>query len=563
MKMVGDAAGSWRSSAAPTPTSFTAADIEAIEAQSGSGDSFSSLPEAVRQYLTYFHQCFEGRNTAELHTLYEQTFQILSDRYYKAAAWPSASAIAEIVNNDTVFLLLYNELRNRHLFEKTQPSLAQRLESWESYCDLFNLFLKDGMIDYDLPASWLWDMTDEYVYQFETWCQYRAKLKNKTPEEIAYLRENEHIWNVQSVLSYLHALVNKSNIIPWLLQDGRPSGSSDPDDAEFDISTRPTYRYAGYFSIIGLLRVNTLLGDYRLALMVLQPLNFDVTSALFTHVTACHTSVYYYMGFCYIMLRRYEDAVRVFSSTVNHISRIKHHHTRSYQYEQINKRNDQMMALLALCLALRPQHVDESVNALVRDKAGDRLARMNMGEPQAFEDLFNYACPKFISPAPPNYDVIADSNMEAPRLQTRLFMAEVKQQLLLPEIRSFLKLYTTIEIEKLALLMDVDPTTFRGYLHALKHKSFVISGSFDGPPLAGDYSTSSDVGFHIERDVVHISDTRPASAFGSFFMTQIGKLDAQMNRQNRKAAADAASTAKEIGSAGRPPIGGRRPQPAV
>jgi translation initiation factor 3 subunit L len=563
MKVVGDAVDSWRPGSAPTPTSFTVADIDAIEVQSGSANSFSSLPEAVKQYLIYFQKCFESRNTVEVHTLYEQTFQILSERYYKAATWPTSDSIAEYVNNDSVFLLLFSELRNRHLFDKTQPSLAQRLESWENYCDLFNLFLKDGMIDYDLPASWLWDMTDEYVYQFETWCQYRAKLKNKTPEEILYLRDNEHIWNVQSVLSYLHALVNKSNIIPWLLQDGRPSGSSDPDDAEFDISTRPTYRYVGYFSIIGLLRVNTLLGDYRLALMVLQPLNFDVTSALFTHVTACHTSVYYYMGFCFIMLRRYEDAVRVFSSTVNHISRIKHHHTRSYQYEQINKRNDQMMSLLALCLALRPQHVDETVNTLVRDKAGDRLARMNMGEPQAFEDLFNYASPKFISPAAPNYDVITDSNMEAPRLQTRLFMAEVKQQLLLPEIRSFLKLYTTIEIEKLALLMDVEPATFRSYLLALKHKSFVLSGSFDGPPLAGEYKSSSDVGFHVERDVVHISDTRPASAFGEYFMTQISRLDAQMATQKRKAAIEAASATKEISSADRLTLANRRVAPSA
>lgn len=535
-------AGSWRAGSGLQQVTFTLADIEAIEAQAGANDSFSAIPEAVKQYLTYFYKRFEERNISELHILYEQSFQVISSRYFKATPWPTAEEISEYVNNDKTFKLLFNELRNRHLFEKTQPTLAQRLESWESYCELFTTFLKDGMIDYDLPASWLWDMTDEYVYQFETWCQYRAKLKTKSPEEIAYLRENNQIWNVQLVLSFLHALVNKSNIIPWLLHDHRPTGSSDPDDASFDISTRPSYRYIGYFSIIGLLRVNTLLGDYRLALMVLQPLSFDVTTALFSHVTACHTSVYYYMGFCYIMLRRYEDAVRVFSSTINHIGRVKHHHTRSYQYEQINKRNDQMMSLLALCLALRPQHVDESVYSLVRDKAGDRLARMRAGEAQAFEDLFSYASPKFISPAPPNYDIVTDSNLDAPKLQTRLFMAEVKQQLLLPEIRSFLKLYSTIEIEKLAQLMDVETNTFRGYLHALKNKSYAFVGSFEGPPLAGEYMTSSDVGFHVENDVVHISDTKPAARHGEFFIAQMAKLDTQLRR---KAQAEAAQAVRE------------------
>lgn len=513
---------------------FTDADIESVEQNVTAGDTFSEVPEVVAQFLQYMHKKFLERNIAELHTLYEQTFSNLTERYFKATTWPSAETVSPFVDHDETFLLLYKELYYRHLFSKMQPSLAQRLEGWSNYCDLFDRFLKDGMIDHDLPPSWLWDMVDEFIYQFETWCQYRARLTSKSTEEIAYLRENDYIWNVQTVLSLLHYLVHKSNIISWLLQGGEPSGSSDPDDKNFDISTLPIYRYIGYFSIIGLLRVNTLLGDYRLALMVLQPLDFNVPTALFTHVTACHVSIYYYMGFCYIMLRRYEDAVRVFSSTVLHIGRIKHHHTRSYQYEQINKRSDQMMALLALCLALRPQHVDESVFALLREKAGDRLTRMRQGEVHAFEDLFNYASPKFICPAPPDYDVIADTNMDAPRLQTRLFMEEVKQQLLLPEIRSYLKLYTTIEIEKLATLMDVDDATFRSYLHALKHKSWTKCGSFAGPPLDGKFVTSSDVGFHVERNVVHISDTKAPSRYGEYFIQHIEKLDELYEQLKRK-----------------------------
>lgn len=521
---------------------FTDADIDAAEERAGL-DSFSDVPEFVGQFLSYMHKTFLDRNTLELHNLYEQTFSRLTERYFKSSPWPTAEQVSQYVDGDKTFLLLYNELYYRYLFSKMSPTLAQRLDSWTNYCDLFNLFLTDGMIDHDLPASWLWDMIDEFIYQFESWCQYRAKLKSKTPEEIQYLHDNDQIWNVQTVLSLLHYLVHKSNIIAWL-QRGEPSGSNDPDSANFDISTLPVYRYIGYFSIIGLLRVNTLLGDYRLALMVLQPLDFDVSTALFTHVTACHVSIYYYMGFCYIMLRRYEDAVRVFSSTVLHIGRIKHNHTRSYQYEQINKRNDQMMALLALCLALQPQQVDESMMGMVREKAGDRLARLRQGEPQAFEDLFIYASPKFICPAPPDYDTVDDTNMEAPRLQTRLFMDGVKSQLLLPEIRSYLKLYTTIEIEKLAALMDVDERTFRSYLHALKHKSWTISGGFSGPPLDGDFSTSSDVGFHVERNVVHISDTKQASRYGEYFIQYIGKLDELYSQLQRKTGDSVRNTSK-------------------
>lgn len=511
---------------------FTDADIDAAEEMATSG-SYSEVPDIVGQFLKYMHQTFLDRNIVELHNLYEQVFQRFTDRYYRLMSWPSPEHVAEYVENDAVFLLLYNELYYRHLFSKMIPSLAQRVDSWQNYCNLFEAFLQHGMIDHDLPPSWLWDMIDEFIYQFESWCQYRAKLKSKTPEEIQYLRENDQIWNVQTVLSLLTCLVHKSNIISWLLR-GEPSGSNDPDSANFDISTLPVYRYIGYFSIIGLLRVNTLLGDYRLALMVLQPLDFDVSTALFTHVTACHVSIYYYMGFCYIMLRRYEDAVRVFSSTVIHIGRIKHNHTRSYQYEQINKRNDQMMALLALCLAMQPQQVDESTMSLMRDRSGERLSRLRQGELQAFEDLFNYACPKFISPAPPDYDAAEDTNMEAPRLQTKLYMQVVRSQLLLPEVRSYLKLYTTIEIGKLGALMDVDSSTFRSHLHALKHRSWTLSGSFAVPPLDGVFSTSSDVGFYIERDVVHISDTKQSSRYGEYFIENIKKLDDLHSQLKRK-----------------------------
>lgn len=507
--------------------SFSEADIEAMDRES---DAYSALPDTVRQFLVYFRTKFRERATAEIHQLYEDAFNKLTKHFYENSPWPSAELVAPHVDNDAEFLLLYKELYYRHLFSKMKPSLTQRVEGWNNYCELFDLFLGGSMTGVDLPPSWLWDIIDEFIYQFETWCQYRAKLKSKPDEEIEYLREKLEIWNVTTVLSILHGVVHHSNIISWLLQGGSSEGSSNPDDESFDPSTVSVYRYIGYFAIIGLLRVNTLLGDYRLALMVLEPLDFELSNALFAHVTACHTSVYYYMGFAYIMLRRYEDAVRVFSSAVSHIGRIKQYHTRSYQYEQVSKRNDQMMVLLSLCLALRPSiHVDESVYSAVQEKASDRLARMRHGDTAAFEDVFQYASPKFISPAPPNFNVIDDYNMEAPRLQKRLFMTEVSQQLLLPKIRSYLKLYTSIDMTKLAKFMDIDVATLRGHLHALKHKSWTLRGNSTDPPFSGAYAVSSDVEFYIDCDVVHISNTKVTPQYGEYFISHLGKLEELTN----------------------------------
>lgn len=50
-----------------------------------------------------------------------------------------------------------------------------------------------GVVNMQLPNQWLWDMVDEFVYQFQSFCQYRAKMKNKTEQEIALLRQHDQV----------------------------------------------------------------------------------------------------------------------------------------------------------------------------------------------------------------------------------------------------------------------------------------------------------------------------------------------------------------------------------
>ena len=55
-------------------------------------------------------------------------------------------------------------------------------------------------------------MVDEFVYQFQSWQQYRGKLSSKGAEELEALRSCEHMWSILSVLNYLQALADKSGI---------------------------------------------------------------------------------------------------------------------------------------------------------------------------------------------------------------------------------------------------------------------------------------------------------------------------------------------------------------
>lgn len=118
-----------------------------------------------------------------------------------------------------------------------------------------------------------------------------------------------------------------------------------------EYGSKSLYRMLGYFSLIGLLRVHVLLGDFTLALKVMENIELNqkvcsmflptflktnpIVEAFFTRITACHVATYYYVGFSYMALRRYTDAIRTFVSILNFISRMRQYHTRSYQYDQV------------------------------------------------------------------------------------------------------------------------------------------------------------------------------------------------------------------------------------
>jgi len=136
------------------------------------------------------------------------------------------------------------------------------------------------------------------------------------------------VWSVHKVFYYLHALVDKSCIKAHL--------AGEECDSPFVKSQ--LYLMLGYFSMVGLLRMHCLLADYNLALKTVESIDLS-KKGLFTRVFACHISVFYYVGWAYLMTRRYTDTIKTFSNILFYIGRTKKSHTRSYQYEQSLKKN--------------------------------------------------------------------------------------------------------------------------------------------------------------------------------------------------------------------------------
>ncbi|EDO28355.1 predicted protein, partial [Nematostella vectensis] len=111
------------------------------------------------------------------------------------------------------------------------------------------------------------------------------------------------IWNIHSVLNVLYSLVEKSRI-NYQLEMYNTNGNPDEVSGEFGI--HPLYKMLGYFSLIGLLRLHSLLGDYFQAIKVLS--NVELTrNTMYSRIPACQITTYYYVGFAYLMMRRYQE----------------------------------------------------------------------------------------------------------------------------------------------------------------------------------------------------------------------------------------------------------------
>ncbi|XP_063703073.1 eukaryotic translation initiation factor 3 subunit L [Culicoides brevitarsis] len=505
----------------------------------------SQIPDVVKKFLIYFRNVINEGSTDDIQQLYETTFPKLSETHFEKRAWPDEDEVANIVENDAVFIILYKELYYRHIHARIQggPSLDQRVASFLNYCNFFNYILSAPQpVALELPDIWLWELVDEFVYQFQNFAQYRARLVDKSEEEMDQLMTNNmKVWNILCVLNVLHSLVQISNIKQQL--DTAAQGG-DPDSVAGDFGRLPFYRMLGYFSLVGLLRVHSLLGDYHQAIKVLEPIEVHMKSK-YCDIPACKISTSYYVGFAYMMMRRYADAIRTFSSILLYIQRTKQfYQNRTYQNDQINKQTDQMYHLLAICLVLHPQYIDESIQQVLREKNyHDNMYKMQCGDLEVFKNFFIFACPKFVSPCPPAADVPVEDYVKEPLdHQTQVFMDEVRQQQQLPTIRSYLKLYTTLPIEKLASFMDQnnregddDRKVAKLLTHLLcfKHKMKNVVWTKGSSGLEGKFQSGSELDFYIDNNMIHIADTKVSHRYGEFFIRKILKFE-DLNRRLHK-----------------------------
>jgi len=315
-------------------------------------------------------------------------------------------------------------------------------------------------------------------------------------------------------LNVLYSLSGKANIKEQLqaIKAGK-----DPLSVAGEYGSKKLYKTLGYFSLVGLLRVHTLLGDYSLALKTLESIELN-KKAFFVSVATAHYTTYYYVGFCYMMLRRYADAIKAFSHILLFISRTKNIN-RSAQFNAVSKKSDQMYALLAICVALNPTRLDEVVHTGLREKYGEQLYKMQRGGADAlalFEELFIFAAPKFVSPSVPDFENNA-LNAVVSNYHTKLFLADIQNSVTIPLLKKYLNLYATMDISKLSKFLETSPDQLRSILVSYKLKNRQVRWE-GGDIVEGEYANTSDVDISLENDLIHISEIKNSRKFADWFI---------------------------------------------
>lgn len=189
-----------------------------------------------------------------------------------------------------------------------------------------------------------------------------------------------------------------------------------------------------------------------------------------------------------------------------------------------------MIALLAILSHICPiSVVDDNIAATVLQKHGNNLSKIESGE-EGYEDLFVFACPKFVNPAVPDYSQAlvpgcpaVPYGQDAYKLQVQHFMNEMAAFATIRKMRSYMSLYTSIEVEKLASFNDMKVEEFESWLTCFKHKMRQLErGTVSSEDKVG---TALDIHYNVSGDVVHVDEAEKTRRFETFFMKQIQNND--------------------------------------
>ena len=258
------------------------------------------ITDDVHRFLAQFHENV-SRGKFRLRSSYT-AFQKITKETYAASLWPDDSDVIRKLGLKTsdestlVFIYLYRELYYRHAFKRcyTEDFRYESMhDSFKNYINLFNKLLDyydEGKKFAEIPDVWLWDMIESFVGQFQYYHHWQSDPENNYSNLATILsykhskqqKKIQEKWDVQVVLRYLHYFVQAAKL---------PIKYNEPVDIVQLERQNPMMRMLGIFSCIGLCRIHCILGDYRTAIDVMDPVDKVswkyILTVYFYHIIEC------------------------------------------------------------------------------------------------------------------------------------------------------------------------------------------------------------------------------------------------------------------------------------
>ena len=184
------------------------------------------MVQSTKDFFTTFYSAFSSGNMQELRHHYFFGFKDQEQKYYKDSPWPDVAAVAPLCQEDRLFQMLYKEYTIRHLHGIHQAPIPVKIDAYHHFVELFKFIIEwGGEIPFQLPLEWLFEIINEFVYQFQDFWQGQHKVNKNTGTpslsegDKELLKENPDAWSPGQVLYYLGELQKSSAIKEAIIAD--------------------------------------------------------------------------------------------------------------------------------------------------------------------------------------------------------------------------------------------------------------------------------------------------------------------------------------------------------
>ena len=251
-----------------------------------------SKKDIAFEFISRLETAFKDGDLKTMTYLYDFVFNKLSYECFKGKPWPK---VKNLPNNDKInriVRLLYKELTYRHLFARLSNTIdiQTRLDSYQNYLELLaNDFKPVGLNKNQLPGCWIWDILDEFIYQYITFCFYKTKLSGKGDVKDRNLINADNLPNIGQVEDTLDRFIYDTGDIV------------DEEEGYFFEETPAlnTTALFGYYAYAVKIKLFMSTGIFDKATFLVK--NLDLTKGkIFAKSWSCVINLFYYSSICFL-----------------------------------------------------------------------------------------------------------------------------------------------------------------------------------------------------------------------------------------------------------------------